>query len=65
MTETRAERQERVAKIEKQTEEGMHSTAALLPEPNRSQIHERANRLSERAARRMEEAGDGPDGDPQ
>jgi hypothetical protein len=39
--------EEKVADVEKATEERMHSVADLLP--NSDDVHERADRLSERA----------------
>jgi hypothetical protein len=43
----RAELEEKVADVEEATEERMHSVAELIPQSE--EVHERADRLSERA----------------
>jgi hypothetical protein len=45
--EDRAHLEEKVAEAEEATEQRLHSVAELLPHPE--EVHERANRLSERA----------------
>jgi hypothetical protein len=48
MTEQRPDLERRIADLEEDTEQRMHSVAdLLLPEANR--VHERADRLSQRA----------------
>lgn len=46
---SRAELLDRLARTMKQPEGRMHSTADVLPEPARTELHERANGISERA----------------
>lgn len=47
--ESPARRHERIADMEHGTEERMHVTARFLPEPQRSAMHRRASKISERA----------------
>jgi hypothetical protein len=46
----RRDREEKIAEAEEATEERMHSVAELLPQSE--EVHQRADRLSERAAER-------------
>lgn len=61
-----AARHKRIADVEQETEDRMHSTAERLPEPQRSAVHRRAKAVSHRAeehretARRLQQDSDEP-----
>ena len=54
--EDRAVRHDRLADVMELTEARMHSTAEVLPEPNRSRRHSRADEISDRAQCHKERA---------
>lgn len=54
MSESSADREQRLARLEEDTEQRMHSVADALPDPEA--VHERANRISERAREHAEHA---------
>jgi hypothetical protein len=53
---TPAQRHERIADVEKATEERMHVTADMLHEPARSRMHGRADAISRRAEKHQQTA---------
>ena len=53
-SEQRAQAHERLAEVEEETEQRMHSVAECLPDTDR--MHERANALSDRARRHLRRA---------
>ena len=54
--EDRAGRHDRLAQVMELTEARMHSTADVLPEPNRSRRHSRADEISDKARSPQERA---------
>jgi Tfp pilus assembly protein PilN len=62
MTDERSSFERRIGDLEEDTEQRMHSVADILPDPDA--VHERADRLSERAqkhhrhARALEDSDD-------
>lgn len=54
--ESRAEQHERLAQLMEDTEGRMHMTADVLKEPAKSAMHERADRVTDRAERHMVKA---------
>ena len=56
MVDGSADREELLGRIEEDTEQRMHSVADALPDP--AVVHERANRLTERAAEHARRAAE-------
>jgi hypothetical protein len=54
MSESRADREERLAVVQEDTEQRMRSVADALPDPDR--VHERADQLSDRARQHQSRA---------